>query len=202
MEGRCGPNRRRCFGSMRPRASSVANSNSSISPSSRSRILACNADLGMARIWNASATESSGGPVAEQLINAVPARFARSRFVVRGTTRTDWSTRVNVSLCQITTGLGPVCSLSRYAPGSAHRISPRFNCAPLRRVRPPTQQVPAQPRRGRSRSRSSEAPPNPSDWDRGAAPRSNSRAHLDEGPTAPRVAAHHPRIGLQRLSRP
>jgi len=92
------------------------------------------------RIWKARATESSGGPLpGEELIIAVPARFARSRFVVSGTTRTDWSARVNVSLCQITTGLRPVCSLGRYAPRSAHQTSPRFKCAPLRRVRRPTQ---------------------------------------------------------------
>jgi len=56
-----------------------------------------------------------------------------------GTTRTDWSARVKVSLCQITTGLRPVCSLGRYAPRSAHQTSPRIKCAPLRRVRRPTQ---------------------------------------------------------------
>jgi hypothetical protein len=102
------------FGSTRPRASSVANSSSSTSLSTRSRILACNADLGIARIWKASATESSGGtPLGEESINAVPARFARSRFVVSGTTRIDWRTRVSVSLCQITTGRRPVCSRGR-----------------------------------------------------------------------------------------
>jgi len=105
------------FGSTRPRASSVANSSSSTSLSTRSRILACNADLGIARIWKASATESSGGtPLGEESINAVPARFARSRFVMSGTTRIDWRTRVSVSLCQITTGRRPVCSRGRYAP--------------------------------------------------------------------------------------
>src|ERR1039458_6967656 len=82
------------FGSPPPGASSVANSSSSTSLSTRSRILACNADLGIARIWKASATESWGGtPLGEESINAVPARFARSRFVVSGTTRIDWGTR-------------------------------------------------------------------------------------------------------------
>src|ERR1019366_8059386 len=57
------------FGSTLPRASSVANSSSSTSLSTRSRILACNADLGIARIWKASATESSGGtPLGEESI--------------------------------------------------------------------------------------------------------------------------------------
>ncbi len=75
----------RYFGSTRPSASSVANSSSSISLSSRARILACSADLGIARNWKASATESSGGPpVEDERIRAVPAKFARSRFVVRG----------------------------------------------------------------------------------------------------------------------
>ena len=37
----------------------------------------------MRRVWNASATESPGGPPFEDTINAVPAKFARSRFVVR-----------------------------------------------------------------------------------------------------------------------
>jgi hypothetical protein len=70
--------------------------------------------LRIARIWKASATESSGGtPLGEESINAVPARFARSRFVVSGTTRIDWRTRVSVSLCQITTGRRPVCSRGR-----------------------------------------------------------------------------------------
>src|ERR1035437_3731062 len=130
------------FGSTRPRASSVANSSSSTSLSTRSRILACNADLGIARIWKASATESSGGtPLGEESINAVPARFARSRFVVSGTTRIDWRTRVSVSLCKITTGRRPVCSRGRYAPRSAHQSSPRFNSAPLSRARWPLRQT-------------------------------------------------------------
>ena len=111
------------FGSTRPRASSVANSSSSTSLSTRSRILACNADLGIARIWKASATESScGTPVGEESIHAVPARFARSRFVVSGTTGIDWRTRGSVSLCQITAGRRPVCSRGRYAPRSPTRV--------------------------------------------------------------------------------
>jgi len=61
--------------------------------------------------WLASETparESSGNPPSgAALISAVPAKFARSRLVVRGTTRTDWSTLVKWSLCQITTGLRP-----------------------------------------------------------------------------------------------
>ena len=202
MDGRRNPNRKPYFGSTRPRASSVASSNSSISLSSRFRILVCTADLGMARIWNTSATESSGGLPDEEPINAVPAKFARSRFVVRGTIRTDWSARVNASLCQMTTGLRPVCSLGRYTPRSAHQTSPRFNGAPILQVRPPTQQVPAQRGQCRPHSRSWQASLNPSDWSRGAAPQSSSHAHLDEGPTAPRAGARHPRIALQRLSRP
>jgi len=51
--------------------------------------------------------------VEDELISAVPAKFARSRFVVRGTTRTDWRTLVSVSLCQITTGRRPICSRGR-----------------------------------------------------------------------------------------
>ncbi len=168
-----------------------------------SRILVCNADLGIARIWKARATESSGGPpVDKEPINAVPAKFARSRFVVSGTTRTDWSTRVNVSLCQITTGLRPVCSLGRYAPRSAHQTSPRFKNAPLHRVRRPTQQGPAPQAQGLPHSRSSQTSPNPSDWGPDAAPRLSSPARRDEGSIAPRDEAHHPRIGLERPSRP
>lgn len=193
----------RYFGSTRPRASSVANSNSSSSLSSRSRILACNADLGMALIWNASATESWGGPpLEEEPINAVPARFARSRFVVSGTTSTDWSTRVNVSLCQITTGLRPVCSRGRYAPRSAHQTSPRFNSAPLLRVRSPSPRGPAQQVQAHPRSRSSQASPNPSDRGPGAGLRLTSHAHLGEGPTARRAGARHSRNGLQSIARP
>ena len=194
---------RRYSGSTRPRASSVADSSSSISLSSRSRILVWNADLGIARIWNARATESWGGPPAEEEpISAVPARFARSRFVVSGTTRTDWSARVNVSLCQITTGLRPVCSRGRYAPRSAHQTSPRFNSAPLPRVRSPTQRDPAQQGQVHPHSQSSQASPNPSDWGSGAASQSGSHAHPGEGPTAPRAVARHSHNGLQPISRP
>jgi hypothetical protein len=60
--------------------------------------------------------------VAEMM--AVPANFARSVFVVNGMTRTDCSVRVSVSLCQMTTGLRPVCSLGLCVPRSAHHSSP------------------------------------------------------------------------------
>ena len=46
-------------------------------------------DLGTARIWKASATDCSDGPFSVASIIAVPARPARSRFVVSGTTKTD-----------------------------------------------------------------------------------------------------------------
>lgn len=50
--------------------------------------------LRIARTWKARATESSGGLlIDEELFNAVPAKFARSRFVMSGTTRTDRSAR-------------------------------------------------------------------------------------------------------------
>ena len=151
----------RQFGSMRPTVSSVANSNSPSSLSSRSRILVFSAALGMARIGNASATESSGGPPREEdLISAVPASFARSKFVVSRTTRTDSSAPVNVSLCQTTTGLRPVCSRGRYEPRSAHQTSPRFNFAPSPLVSPPTQRDLAQREEDHPRSRPSLISPN------------------------------------------
>jgi hypothetical protein len=155
----------------------------------------------MARIWNANAMESSGVPPAEdELIKAVPAKLARSRFVVRGTTRTDWSVRVNASLCQITTGLRPVCSRGRYAPRSAHQTSPRFNFAPLSPGRQPTEQVPVRQEQDRPHSRSAPVLPSPSGWGPAAAPQSSSRVRLDEGPSAPQAEGHHRRIELQRLS--
>ena len=43
----------------------------------------------------------------------LPPRFARSRFVVRGMTITEWRTLVSVSLCQTITGRRPVCSWGR-----------------------------------------------------------------------------------------
>jgi hypothetical protein len=122
--------------------------------------------------------------------------------VVRGTTRTDCNARVNVSLCQTTTGLRPVCSLGRYAPRSAHQTSPRFKCAPQRRVHRPTQPVPAPQEQGLCHSLPSLTSPNPIDWGWGVGRRSSSPAHPDEGPTAAQAAVHHPRIGLPRLSLP
>ena len=110
------PGFRCCYlggGSTLPRASSVASSSSGVSSAVKSRIFFWRADWGIARNWNASATELSGGPSGEELITAVPARFARSMLVVRGTTRTDWNTPVKALLCQITTGRCPVYSRGR-----------------------------------------------------------------------------------------
>jgi hypothetical protein len=45
--------------------------------------------LRMARIWQASATDSSGRPSSVEAMTAVPARRARSRLVVSGITRTE-----------------------------------------------------------------------------------------------------------------
>ncbi len=76
-------------GSTRPSASSVASSSSAISSGVSTRIRDRRADLGIARIWNASATDSSGKPSDDPVTIAVPASFARSRLVVSGTTSTD-----------------------------------------------------------------------------------------------------------------
>ena len=191
------------FGSTRPRASSVANSSSSTSLSTRSRILACNADLGIARIWKASAIESSGGtPLGEESINAVPARFARSRFVVSGTTGIDWRTRVSVSLCQITTGRRPVYSRGRYAPRPAHQSSPRFHSAPLFRARWPTPPDPARQGQGLPHCRPSQAWANPSGQQQGAEPRSSSHFHRVGGPAGPQAGVRHSRNGLPPIARP
>jgi len=60
-------------------------------------------------------------------MRAVPASFARSRFVVRGTTRTDWSSRVNVSLCHTMTGVGqfvPASGRPQDRPTRSRHVSP------------------------------------------------------------------------------
>lgn len=49
---------------------------------------------------------------------------------------------VRASLCQTTTGRRPVCSRGRWAPRSAHQISPRFTDDPLHRARQPSRQCP------------------------------------------------------------
>ena len=77
-----------------------------------------------------------------------------------GTTRTDSSACVNVSLCQITTGLRPVCSRGRHEPRSPHQTSPRFNFAPLPRVSSHTQRDLAQREEDHPRSRPSLISPN------------------------------------------
>lgn len=111
-------------------ASSVANSSSRSSSDESARIRDSTRRFGMARNWKARATESEGGPNSFDRMSAVPARFARSRFVVNGTTRTDCRARDNSSLCQMTTGLRPVCSRGRYSPRLAHQSSPRLKVRP------------------------------------------------------------------------
>jgi len=91
----------------------------------------------MARIWNASATESSGGRPDEELINAVPASFAGSRLVVSGTTRTESSLRVSVSLCRLQGACAPSVpevDMNRGQPTRPLLVSTPLRC--LQRTRP------------------------------------------------------------------
>ena len=74
-------------GSARPRASSVASSSSASSASVRARMRDCSARFGIALSWNASATESSGGPASDAAMTAVPAR--RARLASLGVLRTE-----------------------------------------------------------------------------------------------------------------